>query len=48
MPRIYRNMKEHLKAFEEDRNKPITFDTPDLNFYREFVDFLMFEYVQRR
>jgi hypothetical protein len=48
MPRIYRNMKEHLKAFEEFRNKPITFDTLDLNFYEEFVDFLMFEYVQRR
>jgi integrase len=48
MPRIYRNMKEHLKAFEDFRNKPITFDTLDLNFYEEFVDFLMFEYVQRR
>lgn len=48
MPRIYRNMKEHLKAFEEFRNVPITFDTLDLNFYEEFVDFLMFEYVLRR
>jgi integrase len=48
MPRIYRNMKDHLKAFEEFRRKPITFDTLDLNFYEEFVDFLMFDYVQRR
>jgi hypothetical protein len=48
MPRIYRNMKDHIKAFEEFRNKPITFDTLDLNFYEDFVDFLMFEYVQRR
>jgi site-specific recombinase XerD len=48
MPRIYRNMKDHLKAFEEFRNKPITFDTLDLNFYEDFVDFLMFEYLQRR
>ncbi|GEO11372.1 site-specific integrase [Segetibacter aerophilus] len=48
MPRIYRNMKEHLRAFEEFRNKPITFDSLDLNFYEDFVDFLMFEYVQRR
>jgi len=30
MPRIYRNMKEHLKAFEDFRGKPITFDSLDL------------------
>lgn len=48
MPRIYRNMKEHLKAFEDFRQKPITFETLDLNFYEEFVDFLTFDYVQRR
>ncbi len=48
MPRIYRNMKEHLKAFEEFRGEPITFNCLDLNFYEEFVDFLTYEYVQRR
>jgi site-specific recombinase XerD len=48
MPRIYRNMKEHLKAFEEFRDEPITFNCLDLNFYEEFVDFLTFNYVQRR
>jgi site-specific recombinase XerD len=48
MPRIYRNMKDHLKAFEEYRGKAITFDSLDLNFYEEFVDFLTFDYVQRR
>lgn len=48
MPRIYRNMKDHLKAFEQFRGKTITFDTLDLNFYEEFVDFLTFDYVQRR
>jgi hypothetical protein len=48
MPRIFRNMKEHLKAFEEFRDEPITFDCLDLNFYEEFVDFLTFSYVQRR
>ena len=48
MPRIYRNMKEHLKAFEEFRGEPVTFDCLDLNFYEEFVDFLTHEYVQRR
>ncbi len=26
MPRIYRNMKDHLKAFETFRKKPITFN----------------------
>jgi site-specific recombinase XerD len=48
MPRIYRNMKEHLKEFEEFRQEPITFDCLDLNFYEEFVDFLTFDYIQRR
>lgn len=48
MPRIYRNMKEHLKAFEDFKGKAITFDSLDLNFYEEFVDFLTFDYMQRR
>ncbi len=48
MPRIYRNMKEHLKAFEEFREVPITFNCLDLNFYEEFIDFLTFDYIQRR
>ncbi len=48
MPRIYRNMKDHLKAFEGFRGSPITFNCLDLNFYEEFVDFLTFDYVQRR
>lgn len=30
MPRIYRNMKEHLKAFEEFRGEKITFESLDL------------------
>ncbi len=48
MPRIYRNMKDHLLEFEAYRCKPITFETLNLTFYEEFVDFLMYEYVQRR
>jgi site-specific recombinase XerD len=48
MPRIYQNMKEHLKAFEEFRGTPITFDCLDLDFYEEFVDYLMYNYIQRR
>jgi hypothetical protein len=48
MPRIYRNMKAHLQAFEEFKGEPITFDSFDLNFYEEFVDFLIYDYVQKR
>ena len=48
MPRIYRNMKDHLLAFETFRKQPITFDILDLTFYEEFVDFLMYDYVQKR
>ncbi len=48
MPRIYRNMKEHLLEFEAYRGEAITFESLNLTFYEEFVDFLMYEYVQRR
>lgn len=48
MPRIYRNMKEHLKAFEAYRGEPITFDCLDLDFYEEFVDFLTYDYILKR
>ncbi len=48
MPRIYRNMKDHLKAFEIFRGGPITFDCMDLTFYEEFVDFLTYDYIHRR
>jgi hypothetical protein len=41
MPRIYRNMKGHLQEF---KGEPITFDSLDLNFYEEFVDFLTYDY----
>ena len=48
IPRIYRNMKDHLLEFESFRGKPITFKSLNLTFYEEFVDFLMYEYIQRR
>jgi site-specific recombinase XerD len=48
MPRIYRNMKDHLLEFQAFRGEPITFDCLDLTFYENFVDFLSFEYVQKR
>jgi len=48
MLRIYRNMKEHLLAFEDYRKKKITFESFDLDFYESFIDYLSFRYLQRR
>lgn len=48
MLRIYRNMKEHLFAFEEFRKKPLQFDNLDFSFYEEFVDFMFFNYKPKR
>lgn len=48
MPRVYKNMKEHLQEFEAFRGKPIKFEILDLTFYEEFVDFLMYDYVHKR
>jgi len=41
-------MKEHLQAFEIYRKEKITFDSFDLDFYKFFLDYLSFYYVQRR
>ena len=41
-------MKEHLLAFEEFRREAITFNSLDLSFYEDFVDFLTYDYIQRR
>jgi len=48
MLRIYRNMKDHLLAFEQYRQKKITFDSFNLDFYESFIDYLSFNYIQRR
>ncbi len=48
MPRIYRNMKDHLVAFEHFRKRPVTFESLDLNFYEELIDFLTYDYVLAR
>ncbi|MEP6748321.1 MAG: phage integrase SAM-like domain and Arm DNA-binding domain-containing protein [Bacteroidota bacterium] len=48
MARIYRNMKDHLKAFELFRKKPITFDDLDFTFYEDLVDFLSYDYILAR
>jgi len=41
-------MKEHLLEFEKFRGTPFTFDSLDLTFYEELVDFLTYDYVLRR
>lgn len=48
MTRIHRNMKYHLQEFETFRKKPITFEVLDFTFYEDFVNFLTYEYVQKR
>lgn len=45
---VYENMKMHLKAFEEFRKQPITFESFDFNFYDSYVSFLTFDYAQPR
>lgn len=47
-PRLFKNLKDHLYAYEQARNIKITFDSFTLNFYEDFVDFLSHEYVQPR
>lgn len=48
MLRVYKNMKDHLQAFQNYRKAVITFNCLDFNFYEGLVDFLTFEYIQRR
>ena len=48
MLNVYRNMRDTLKAFETYRKKTITFESFDFNFYEEFVEYMMYEHVQRR
>ncbi|MFT3749051.1 MAG: phage integrase SAM-like domain-containing protein [Agriterribacter sp.] len=45
---VIRTMKIHLMKFEEYRNKPITFDSFDFEFYFEFIRYLTHEYPQMR
>ena len=41
-------MKKHLQAYEEFKKKKIGFDSFDYKFYDGFIDYLTFDYVQRR
>ena len=45
---VFYCMKAQLLAFEEYRKKKISFDSFDYEFYESFIDFLTFEYKQRR
>jgi hypothetical protein len=48
MLKVYKNMKDHLAAFQEYRRAAITFDCFDYNFYESLVNYLTYDYVQRR
>lgn len=48
MINVFNNMRDTLKAFEEFRKKPITFDSFDINFYEEFVEYMTYEHIHRR
>ena len=48
MIRIYTNMRDHLKDFEVFRKIPVTFESLDLGFYREWVDFLTYDYILKK
>ena len=45
---VYNCMKKHLQAYEEFRKKKIVFDSFDYEFYHGFIEYLTFDYVQRR
>lgn len=48
MLNVYKNMKDHLAAFQERRRATITFDYFDFNLYESLVNYLTYDYVQRR
>lgn len=41
-------MKNHLLSFQEYRKKPITFESFDVAFYEQFVDYLVYEIPHSR
>ncbi|TWF39587.1 phage integrase family protein [Chitinophaga polysaccharea] len=48
MLNVYKNMKDHMAVFQEYRKAPITFDSFDFNLYESLVNYLTYDYVQRR
>lgn len=45
---VFKNLKKILLAFENFRNKKITFDQIDYSFYEELVHYLTFEHIHQR
>lgn len=48
MLNVYKNMKDHMAAFQQHRRASITFDSFDFNLYESLVNYLTYDYVQRR
>lgn len=48
MLNVYRNMRNTLKAFEDIRNKAITFENIDYNFYEDLMDYMQNAHIHRR
>ncbi|MCW3465978.1 site-specific integrase [Chitinophaga nivalis] len=48
MLNVYKNMKDHMTAFQEHRSLTITFDSFDFNLYESLINYLTYDYVQRR
>ncbi len=46
--RVYKQMSNRLKAFEEFRKETVSFESIDYNFYEDFVDYLTFKYKHKR
>lgn len=48
MPGIYRKMKDHLLAYEAFWQKPVTFESLDINSYESVVGFLTYDLARRK
>lgn len=48
MRKVYKNLKDHMAAFQKHRGIPITFDSFDFNLYESLVSYPTYDYVQRR
>ncbi|RFS21847.1 hypothetical protein DVR12_14420 [Chitinophaga silvatica] len=46
--KVFKNMKDHIAAFQDYHQKPVTFDSFDFNLYDSLIKFLTYEYIQRR
>jgi hypothetical protein len=44
---VFNNLNLIMQSFQVYRNKPVTFDEIDLNFYEEFKNYLSFEHIHQ-